>query len=160
MKNRALYWLIPLAVFAGCSVFHRDTDDAKPPATKSSGTTYKCFEKEKCRVTVVVTECSATGITANPNTLKVARRLRDVPIVWTLRAPAGFSFAPDGVNFKSKEMASRQFTTSKAGSHEFVWEDANTAYGTFPYNIKVRRDGKDCPVLDPIVVNDDDAPPP
>jgi hypothetical protein len=86
--------------------------------------------------------------------------LRDVPIVWTLRAPAGFSFAPDGVNFKSKEMASRQFPTSKSGSHEFVWEDANTAYGTFPYNIKVRKDGKDCPVLDPIVVNDDDAPPP
>ena len=160
MKKRALYSLLPLAVLVGCSWFHRDSDDVKSSAVKPPGTTFKCFEKNQCRVTVVVTSCSATGITANPYTLKVARRLKDVPIVWTLRAPAGFSFAPDAINFKNKELASRQFTTSKSGSHEFVWEDANTAYGTFPYNIKVRQDGRDCPVLDPIVVNDDDAPPP
>ena len=159
MKNRALYWLVPLAVLAGCSWLQRESTDVKSSATQSSGTTFKCFEKSQCRVTVVVTACSASAITPNPYTLKVTRRLRDVPIVWTLRAPAGFSFAPDGINFKNKEMASRQFTTSKSTSHEFVWEDANTSPGTFRYNIKVRQDGKDCPVLDPIVVNDDtDAP--
>src|SRR5437016_1048763 len=113
MKNRALYSLILLAVLAGCSWFHRDSGDVKSSAIQSQGTTFKCFEKSQCRVSVVVTACSATGITANPNTLKVTRRLRDVPIVWTLRAPAGFAFAADGVTFKSKEMASRQFTTSK-----------------------------------------------
>ncbi len=161
MKNRALYSLIPLAVLFGCSHFHRDSDDAKESGTKGSASSYKCFEKEKCRVTVVVTACSAAGITASPYTLKVTRRLRDVPIVWTLKAPAGFSFAADGVHFKNKEMASKQFASPKASSHEFVWEDANTAPGRFPYNVRVRQGATDCPILDPIIVNDDtDQPSP
>ena len=85
----------------------------------------------------------------------LSSKLRNVPIVWKLHAPAGFSFATDGINFKNKELASKQFVTSRVSSHEYVWEDANTAYGTFPYNIKVRQEGRDCPVLDPTVVNDD-----
>ena len=159
MKNRALYSLIPLAVLFGCSHFHRDSDDAKESGTKGSASSYKCFEKEKCRVTVVVTACSAAGITTSPYILKVTRKLRDVPIVWTLKAPAGFSFAADGVHFKNKDMASKQFASPKASSHEFVWQDANTAPGSFPYNVRVRQGATDCPILDPIVINDDtDSP--
>ena len=89
-----------------------------------------------------------------------ARNLKEVAIVWKLDAPAGFAFATDGVNFKNKELASRQFRVSKAaGPDEFRWEDANTAPGTFPYNVKVTHNGRDCPILDPTVVNDDVSPP-
>jgi hypothetical protein len=163
MKNRALYLIIPLAVLAGCSLFPREPESKGTPTTsafKSEGSTYKCFEKERCRVTVVVTACSATGITTEPYTLRVTRRLRDVPIVWTLRAPPGFTFAKEAVFFKNEDLAAKQFTASKSGSHEFVWRDANTTPGRFPYGIKLRHEGKDC-VLDPIVINDDtDRPEP
>ena len=154
MSKRALYSLIPLVLLVGCPLPPRE-GEAKPYGAESHGTTFKCFEKRHCRVTVTVTACSATGISTNPATLKVTRRLRDVPIVWTLRAPAGYTFAADGIHFKNKEMAIRQFVGPKAGPREFVWEDANTTPGRFPYNVRVRQDGRDCPVLDPIIVNDD-----
>jgi hypothetical protein len=155
MSKRALYSLIPLVLLVGCPLPPKDSGAAKPSGAASHGTTFKCFEKRDCRITVTVTACSATGITANPNTLKVTRRLRDVPIVWTLRAPPGYTFAPDGVHFKNKDMAARQFKPAKSsGPHEFVWEDANTSPGDFPYNIRVRQGDRDCPVHDPIVVND------
>jgi len=154
MSKRALCSLISLAVLAGCSLFHRDADDAKPAVTQSSNTTFRCTEKDQCRVTVVVRGCSATAITANPYTLQVARGLKDVPIIWKLQAPAGFTFAADGINFKNKELATRQFKSPKQSSNEFQWEDQNNAPGTFPYNIKVKQDGRDCPIHDPIVVNE------
>lgn len=156
MSKRALYSLIPLVLLVGCPLPPKDSGATRPSGAVSHGPTLKCYEKQHCRITVTVTACSAAGITANPYTLKVTRRLRDVPIVWTLRAPAGYTFAADGIHFKNKEMATRQFAGPKAGPREFVWEDANTHPGEFAYNIRVRHEGRDCPVHDPIVVNDGD----
>ncbi len=162
MKNRALYSLIPLVALVGCSLFPREPDTkgaqtASAPtksAFQSEGPTYKCHERDKCRVTVTVTACAAGGITPYPYTLRVSPKLRDVAIVWTLRAPAGFSFAPEGVFFKEKDLT-KQFGSAKHSADQFVWQDANTTPGKFPYGIRVRRDGRDCAVLDPIVINDD-----
>jgi hypothetical protein len=159
MSKRALYSLIPLVLLVGCPLPPKDADAAKPSGAGagSHGTTLKCYEKRHCRITVTVTACSAAGISANPYTLKVTRRLRDVPIVWTLRAPPGYTFAADGIHFKNKEMAIRQFKPAKASNpHEFVIDDANTEPGEFAYNIRVRHEGRDCPVHDPILINDGD----
>lgn len=148
MTNRALIFAFALAMLGPAH------------AQMEKSTAAKCVGPKDCVVTVTVKECKEYGITVDPETLQIASGLKDVTITWKLKAPKGFAFAPDGITFRDKG-AGKEFGKSKPGATEFQWVDKNiqekegkARYRPYKYNVKVTKDAKDCPQLDPIVVND------
>jgi hypothetical protein len=113
-----------------------------------------CKKGDDCGADVFVKDCV---ITVSVDKLIVARDNKDVFITWTLKDSPGVKFAKDGIFFKpeSARAAVKQFTRVESRSDDvFVWKDANTEPGTFKYGVKVIENGKACPPLDPIIIND------
>jgi hypothetical protein len=115
----------------------------------------RCEKGIACEATVTVKDCN---ITVSVDTIVVVRDNKDVVITWRLKDSPGVKFAKDGIFFKAESLraAERQFrrVESKSPEDTFQWRDANTEPGKFKYGVKVIENGKECPPLDPIIIND------
>jgi hypothetical protein len=115
----------------------------------------KVCTKKDCYVAVTVRDCT---IRVDPPTITISGN-RDVEIFWDIVRSPGVTFAPqDAVFFKpdSIERARLQFSRPQLQKENtrFRWLDANNAKGEFNYGVRVVQDGKACPPLDPIIIND------
>jgi hypothetical protein len=113
-----------------------------------------CKEKE-CRVKVTVSACA---ISVDPESLGIAKGVHDVEIVWEIKNSPGVTFPRENAIFfkeKDRAAAARQFRAPRLRDEKtFSWLDANSGPGEFHYGVNVIDNGKACPTLDPIVIND------
>jgi hypothetical protein len=148
--NNKMLWSIAVVglVVAGCCLAPRG-QGSEPPIQAAI-----CKEKE-CVVAVQVAACA---IRVNPDWLGVAKGNRDVEIVWEIRNSPGVTFAKeDPIFFKDRyrEAAARQFREPKALSDtKYRWQNANSAPGVYHYGVRVVDNGRACPPLDPVIVDE------
>ena len=114
-----------------------------------------CKEKE-CRVAVTVSACA---ISVEPYVLGIAKGVRDVDIVWEIVKSPGVTFPREnGIFFKEKdrEAAARQFRDPRVleDGKKFRWRNENSVHREFHYGVNVVDNGKSCPPLDPIIVDE------
>jgi hypothetical protein len=113
-----------------------------------------CKEKG-CSVAVRVVACA---ITVEPEWLGVAKGNRDVEIIWEIRDSPGVTFAKDEPVFfkpQDRESAGKQFSSPKPYSGtRYRWLNANNAPGVYHYGLRVVDNGKACPPLDPIIIDE------
>jgi hypothetical protein len=124
------------------------------PTRPQSATTDICKQKS-CLVTVRVAKCD---ITVEPEWLGVAKGNRNAEIVWEIRDSPGVTFTKDEPIFFKKEdveAAARQFSEPKVlGPTKYRWLNTNSAPGTYHYGVRVIDNGKTCPPLDPIIIDE------
>ena len=110
----------------------------------------QCTGSGVCQVVVSVAGCN---VSVDYNVVWVGGG-KDVKIHWLIGDAGNYSFADDGVFIKTP---TTQFSKVPTGNKKlFVLNDKNTQSGTFNYGVRVHDDAnnRDCPVLDPIIIND------
>ena len=123
---------------------------ARPPRIPAD----LCKQKE-CNVAVQVTKCT---ITVDPEWLGIAKGNRNVEIIWEIHGSPGVVFAEkDPVFFKpeDREAAAKAFREPKANSPtKYRWLNLNSGPGIYHYGVRVVDNGKACPPLDPVVIDE------
>lgn len=138
-------------VLGSCAWWDRATHE------KGSGYAAKavvCKEKE-CRVAVTVSACT---IAVDPEVLGVAKGNREVDIVWEIVKSPGVVFPRDNAIFfkeKWRKAAAEQFRDPKLlHDKKFRWHNANSGPGEYHYGVNVIDNGRTCPPLDPVVIDE------
>lgn len=132
-----------IAAVAGCA--------APGPRTPPLGALV-CNPGAVCTVKVFVAGCS---VDVDYKIVWVTRGHLDAKIHWQIDDPGEYSFLPDGVFIKTPQKG--VFTPVPTGNRKlYTLNDANAYGGRYDYGVRIRddRNGVDCPVLDPVIINE------
>jgi hypothetical protein len=141
-KSLCLAGILVVAV-VGCA--------ASGPRTPPPGSLV-CNPGGVCTVKVAVAGCK---VDVDYKTVWVSKGNRDAKIHWKIEDPGAYSFLPDGVFIKTPHNG--VFTKVPTGNKKlFTLNDANAYPGEYNYGVRIRdeKNNTDCPVLDPVIVNE------